>query len=560
MKSILKNIIFITFIIVITVIRPPSVHAEIIRGYDVQITLQKDGKIHITEKIDYDFETAYKHGIYRDIRVIKKNSDGKEYELTAQVANVVDGAGVAYNHSQSRVNDKLSVKIGDANRTITGLHRYVINYIVSGAISYFSDHDELYWSGTGNDWEVEIENVNTTVRFPEGLKMDTVKVICYSGPEGSKTQDCSIVPEQNSVSVKAQQLAAGSGLTVIVSFSKGFIAVLEPKPYTAFENTTLGKIIFFVIFLVVGIGAFIWYFGLPFYIPIKWYLSGRDPRSQDVRVWYDPPQTKQGRKLTAAETGALLDEKVDAKDVFGSLIQLAEAGYFSIKEEKKGELTFMKGKPQGVELLPFEKKLLTGIFKEGKAVRVKDVQIADEMQQVSDSLYTQVVQDGFFPESPEAVRTRYYVVAGIALFTGNFFLAMIAFLFGRNMPRKTELGAQQASIGKSLKTFLSSQEKQLEFQAQNQMMFEKLLPYAIAFGVEKIWANRFKDIALTNPSWYSGYDNSLFNAVYFTNTMHRSVGTFTSSVTPTHSSSGFSSGFSGGFSGGGGGGGGGGSW
>ena len=93
------------------------------------------------------------------------------------------------------------------------------------------------------------------------------------------------------------------------------------------------------------------------------------------------------------------------------------------------------------------------------------------------------------------------------------------------------------------------------------MMFEKLLPYAVAFGVEKIWANRFKDIALNQPSWYVGQNNAVFNAVYFSSVLHSSVSTLSYSATPTRSSSGFSSGFGGGgFSGGGGGGGGGGSW
>ena len=93
-------------------------------------------------------------------------------------------------------------------------------------------------------------------------------------------------------------------------------------------------------------------------------------------------------------------------------------------------------------------------------------------------------------------------------------------------------------------------------------MFEKLLPYAVAFGVEKIWAERFKDIDIKPPDWYEGKDMTVFNSVIFASSLGRSLSSFRSSATPTTSSKGFSSGFSsgGGFSGGGGGGGGGGSW
>ena len=35
-------------------------------------------------------------------------------------------------------------------------------------------------------------------------------------------------------------------------------------------------------------------------------------------------------------------------------------------------------------------------------------------------------------------------------------------------------------------------------------MFEKFLPYAMAFGVEEKWANAFEDIYREPPQWYVG--------------------------------------------------------
>lgn len=541
---------------------PQRVSADVIRGYDAQILIQKEGTIQVKEKIEYDFEYLYKHGIYRDIPFIKKNSDGKQYKMDVTVESVADENGDSYSYTTSEVNGQLRLKVGDANRTITGIHTYTITYTVSGALTFFSDHDELYWNVTGDKWGFPLENISSTVRLPSDIPMNDIKSACYTGVAGSSLKDCEIVTESTSTTITAARLSTGEGLTIVIGFPKGHVAQLEPVAYTAFEDTWYGKIIIGVIFVILGIAALIWYIGLPIYIPVKWYLTGRDPRSQDVRVWYDPPQTKNGRKLTPAETGTLVDESADPKDIFGSLVQLAERGYLSIKEEKKGEFTLVEGKKPDKELLLFEMNLLHALFKDGSEIRVKDAKIAEDLQDVAKKLYTQVVGDGFFPESPDAIRTRYYILAGFAMFTGNFILGIIAFIFGKNMPRKTEYGAQQASIARSLKTFLSSQERQIEFSVKisSQAMFEKLLPYAIVFGVEKIWADRFKDMTLTNPSWYTGYNNSTFNAVYFASTMHHSVSSFTTAVTPTRSSSGYSSGFSGGFSGGGGGGGGGGSW
>ena len=89
------------------------------------------------------------------------------------------------------------------------------------------------------------------------------------------------------------------------------------------------------------------------------------------------------------------------------------------------------------------------------------------------------------------------------------------------------------------------------------MLFEKLLPFASAFGVEKAWAKRFETFDLKNPDWYTSYSGSHFNSALFVSSLSNSSNSFAASATPPSSSG---SGFSGGSSGGGGGGGGGGSW
>ena len=211
-------------------------------------------------------------------------------------------------------------------------------------------------------------------------------------------------------------------------------------------------------------------------------------------------------------------------------------------------------------LLPFERKLLNGFFKDYDKIRLKDEELYETVEDVKKELYENVVREGLFPKNPQSIRTFYSAIGGIALGTLNLFLAAAAFIFGRNMPKKTVEGVNAFNVAKSLKNFLTSQERQLTFQADKQMFFEKLLPYAVAFGVEKIWAKRFETMNLKQPDWYQGYDSTNFNSVVLANSISSSFSSFRSAATPTSSSSGFSSGFSGGSSGGGGGGGGGGSW
>ena len=50
--------------------------------------------------------------------------------------------------------------------------------------------------------------------------------------------------------------------------------------------------------------------------------------------------------------------------------------------------------------------------------------------------------------------------------------------------------------------------------------FEKLLPYAIALGVEKQWAKQFEGIYVTPPSWYNDR-YSAFNSLIFVNSLNQ---------------------------------------
>ena len=562
MKKCVLLTLFVVFLLILfkTAVQAQTSGGERIRNFRSDIAIHKDGTIEIQETIVYDFAFLQKHGTYRQIPFIKKNKDGKKFRVDVTVVSIEDENGITYPYTTSQTEEALKIKIGDANKTITGIHTYVITYKESGALTYYSDHDELYWNVNGTDWTIPILSEQATVTLPELVSTNKMQVTCYTGVSGSTAADCTFTKENGKVMVStAQSLKNNENLTIVFGFPKGIVAQLEPKEFVSFFDTFLGKIVTSVFFLAI----FLWFVVYPLWIPIKWYLKGRDPAplSGVVRAWFDPPKTKKGRDLTPVETGSLIDEQVDARDISAMIVNLAQRGHFKIVEKKKDDFYFVKTKElTKTKLLPFEKKLLEELFDNDTEVRLKDKKMYSTMENVKKMIYTDLVAEGFFPENPQKIRTFYTVIGALALFTFNIPLAFSAFLFGRNMVRKTNFGVEGANVAKSLKNFLSSQEKQLEFQAKNQMMFEKLLPFAVAFGVEKIWAQRFKDIQLKPPDWYKGYDTTYFNSVVFAISLNSSLNSFRSAYTPTTSSSGFSSGFSGGSSGGGGGGGGGGSW
>lgn len=551
LKHTFGNLLFVSFLLFL----PALAHAEEITHFEESITVVSDGTIRVVERIVYDFASEVRHGIFRTIPIIKTNEEGKKFILDFSNFSVED------RFSKTISDGTVTLKIGDPDKTITGVHTYDISYAVSGALTYFSDHDELYWNVTGDQWDVPIDAAVATIELPAEVPKEHLRASCFTGLSGSTQTDCTVVIADKTVTVQSTRpLDAYEGLTVVVGFPKGIVAVLEPKEYVPFWETLAGKMLLGLIILL----AVFWYVLLPLSLPYAWWRYGRDPKPDigQATAWFAAPKTKSGRSLLPGETGTLVDERADNDDITATIIDLARRGYMKIVEKTKGniELEKMTLTSVGESLELFEKTLLTGIFKDKDVVTLKTGSLVKTVTDTKNELYNAVLSEGFFDKNPQATRDKYSVLGVLALLTGNFPLVLSAFIFGMHMPKKTLPGAQVAAVARSLKNFITSQDRQFKFQAEKQILFEKMLPFAIAFGVEKIWAARFAKMHIKSPDWYSGYSGSRFNSIVLADSLSRASSSIAKAATSVSSSTGHSSGFSGGSSGGGGGGGGGGSW
>ena len=115
-----------------------------------------------------------------------------------------------------------------------GNSQYVISYRVSGALTYFSDHDELYWNVTGNGWDVPIAFARAVITLPEKLT-EGVNLKCFTGGYGSTQSDCQFNKVQGVLVFDTKNyLMANSGISVVVGFPKNIVAKLfgfQEKPF-----------------------------------------------------------------------------------------------------------------------------------------------------------------------------------------------------------------------------------------------------------------------------------------------------------------------------------------
>ena len=542
-------------------------HSEEIADFQVDIHVADNGEIRVTENIDYDFQYARRHGIYRDIPV-KYDYGYKRYSVRLKVNRVTDFNGDPYQYKVSRSGGRVNIRIGDPDSTITGRHGYRIEYTVDGAIVHFDEHDELYWNVTGNEWRVPINKAGARVYFDDAMGSN-VQAECYTGALGSSTRDCTGEAGSGLASFAAlNPLRAGQGLTIVIGMPKGFIS----------ELSAYSKLMWFL--------GDNWYYMLPLFtllgLTYLWHTRGRDPEGRGViAVKYEPP-----KNLTPAEAGTLVDESADILDITSTVIDLAVRGFLKIEEKETTAFYFFTNrdyrlvkteKPEGSGLKPFEARVYSGIFKGEESVMLSDLRnkFYKELPGIKSALYSELTGKKYFPVSPEKVKSIYRWL-GIGLLILGFFLiskpplgisiilsGVISLIFSRFMPRKTLAGRHAYEELLGFREFIERAEKdRLERLAKDDpTLFDRVLPYALVFGLEDKWANAFSDIYREPPTWYysPGY-GSRFSPNIFVNDIGRSLGVMSSTLSSAPRKSGGSGLGGGGSSGGGFGGGGGGSW
>ncbi|MEZ8221786.1 putative membrane protein (DUF2207) [Candidatus Fervidibacteria bacterium JGI MDM2 JNZ-1-D12] len=159
--------------------------------------------------------------------------------------------------------------------------------------------------------------------------------------------------------------------------------------------------------------------------------------------------------------------------------------------------------------------------------------------------------------------------AGLALIVSGLLTGFTIAAFAPAMPRKTNKGARALWHILGFREFIRRVEKdRLErMLRKDPNLFDKVLPYALVFGVADEWAEKFDGLLQRPPDWYESdrWTPTTFNARTFVYSLGDSVSSmrsvFPSSPSRSSGAGGGSSGFGGGgFSGGGFGGGGGGGW
>jgi uncharacterized membrane protein YgcG len=579
---------------------------EHIDRFGVLIEVSPDGTLHIHESITYDFGVVPRHGIERDL-VRREHYDGR-YDRRYRITDVQVTAGAGTPSALKTTNEGpyVHLRIGDPDRTITGVHRYEIDYRVGGAPRTFPDHDELFWDAIGHQWVVPIDRAVITIRTPA-----VTRVACFAGPEGSTLPcDHAEVTTQTQARFSHANLGPFSGVTTVVAMPKGTI---QPPPEPILDKRWSAAEAFSITRLTVALTAGILLLGIGGVILLAT-RRGRDRRftgsavdaamgnvsgDEEPRPLFSrlggPVEFVPPDAIRPGQVGILLDEHANLLDVTASIVDLAVRGWLTITElEPTGffrrnadyELTRTDGDTgtdggKG-ELLPYEQKLLNELFRTGTTVKLSDLkyQFRASLTKIQDDLYDDSVKQGWFRVRPDKTRRAWTRGAVLVIVVGGaltwllaaktsfgivplaiILLGLVVHAAAGVMPARTGKGTAMLSRVRGFRRLFDEGEEDTRARfAEQHDIFSQYLPYAVVFGCTEKWAKAFEGIdaeQLQTSSWFHG--NRPFDAMVLAHSIDDFGTTATGTMYASMPSSSGGSGF-GGSSGGGGGGGGGGSW
>ena len=197
-----------------------------IDNYDVNIKVLENHVLEVTETIDANF-FVQKHGIKRNLpktNTYKRNINGEEVDIESNAT--LSNYSVNEQFTMENSYSEYVFKIGNPNKTITGLKQYVIKYKYDMGEDYIPDFDDLYYNIIGTNWDCKIKNVTFKIEMPK--EFDQTKINFTIGKYGATyNEDITYKVENNIISgsinkVDGYALSSYEGLTVRIELPEGY--------------------------------------------------------------------------------------------------------------------------------------------------------------------------------------------------------------------------------------------------------------------------------------------------------------------------------------------------
>jgi len=511
--------------------------------YDVDITVHEDGTFSVVEDQQVTFNGRFSHGFatiplgrvedINNVQVEVGNSpDSMQEARRVSPSRFSNEPGTYTSYTQ---NGNLEINYGFDPTSFGGDQRYIrLSYDVVGGLRVYSDltpaNQQLWWIAISSEVTdiAPIEESTVTVTLPETVAESNLVLSPENGTVNGSTITWtkSDLGTGDDFQVRAQ-FPMITGATA-PAWQQADDQQRQAREEAEERRALAGTFLFAAGLLLMVVGSIV--------IGGIWYTMGRDPHVGLVAEYIaEPPDD-----LRPGAAGTLVDETAQVRDVIATLVDLANRGVISIgdtrtdaKKKASPATTVVTMLEHNEALRKSESSLLKALFpagaEPGRTASLESIQdtfitYADE---INDGFYDELVEHGYFHESPVKTRKRWKTifrfipVIGIAvavlivILVGGYsnwivfpiLMSFILAFFSRGlsnaMPRKTRAGAESAAKWRAFEKYLRDIEKREDLENSKEI-FQKYIAYAVAFGLEKSWVDKFTAVQAPLPTWVTG--------------------------------------------------------
>lgn len=497
---------------------------------DADITINPDGSVEVVETWEVRFHGGPFRFAFREIPGDK---------VSAITVQGVSENGTPFKSGSREEPGTYKVEANASNRTLTWYFTpaenetrvFELRYVLKDALRIYEDGDQFWWKFIEADRSYPIESSRVRIKLPGAFDPNEILAAAYLN--GDETSGARVL-DDGTLEFEGGPFPAGTEWELRAQFPHGVVTQplqrwQEADDRIASAEEQSDRVLFFSLF-----ASFLVLIGGGLGLLLVWYLIGRDPPTALAAEHLPAPPDA----LPPALVGALLDERADVHDVLSTLVDWARRGLIRIEERARGAATAspdddfvwkLSGDPSALQY-QYERELMQRLFGSETERSIGHIrrQFTNALESMFDSLYDELVRSGYFTARPDRIRTRFMqlgvvmlllivpacVVMQIAL---NAVLAVndpvylpwcalgvivLAFLFlSRYLPRKTRQGAEAAAKWKAFRRYLEHIEKYTKL-ADAKELFDRYLPYAVAFGLDKTWVEKFAVVDTPAPTWF----------------------------------------------------------
>lgn len=429
-----------------------------------------------------------------------------------------------------RSGDELSIVYYFADVVTNSSRLIELSYEVAGALRVYEGGDQLWWNAIPEEhYGYSIGSSTITVNLPDGYapREGVDPVVTYGAASDVQVNGTRVV------ATATGQIDGNESFSIRVQYphdpnARAPIWQSDFDSQREFEENVapLLNIGIIGVSLLVAIGGTL-------FLVTRWQTKGRDPQIGPVPTFLTEPPSD----LPPAVVGALVDERVDLRDIMSTLLDLAHRGYLVIEENqneglfgigRSSEFTFKRTNQAEADLRAYEQQMLRKVFNSSleRGMNAMKNTFYTAIPKLQSDLYDELVTEGFFSRNPNTTRNLWGALGGVLLVVafGVFVLAMpfveslsgalmclpfavglvglVALMVAQAMPAKTRKGAEEAAKWKAFEEYLRNLEKYQGLEEASSR-FDDYLPYAVAFGLDRTWIRRFSQVDnVPIPTWY----------------------------------------------------------